>query len=329
VNQGNELLDCCNVRRWLITVPFEIPTLPENSPPTARSDVCGFCEGLFLLLTRSATPHWPDFKELHALARNAKAEIELRPDVGRRPAAFNEATHCLPNSRRFKFAERHREPTPNGEVERPRRSAGLATRAHNLFQRPRRPTAHASRPPPTIVRRPPEPLSRHSRPRCAWEPGLGIAPKRVRAPLALQIAAVTSADAAAGHCVSLNRHRLASNAPWQAAQCISATVSQDQGDCCGEALSRCCLRATLSVRAWHFLTIRDEPLAVALNNRREFVSHDAIIARDSAGTRGRLTAKLSGRTMPLNQRCGRTPSHCPQAPAAHNHPRITARSNDC
>jgi len=74
---------------------------------------------LFLLLARSATPHWPDFKELHALARNAKAEIELRPNVGRRPAAFNEATHCLPNSRRFKFAERHREPTPNGEVEEP------------------------------------------------------------------------------------------------------------------------------------------------------------------------------------------------------------------
>src|SRR5213076_863605 len=27
-----------------------------------------------------------------------------------------------------------------------------------------------------------------------------------------------------------NRHRLASNAPWQAAQCISATVAQDQSD---------------------------------------------------------------------------------------------------
>jgi len=112
VNQGNELLDCRNFRRWLITVPFEIPALPENSPPTPRSDVCGFCEGLFLLLARSATPHWPDFKELHALAQNPKAQIELRPNVGRRPAAFNEATHCLPNSRRFKFAERHREPTP-------------------------------------------------------------------------------------------------------------------------------------------------------------------------------------------------------------------------
>src|SRR6266480_1068276 len=51
--------------------------------------------------------------------------------------------------------------TPNGEVERPRRSAGLATRAHNLFQRPRRPTTHASRPVPTLVRgRPHQPTVR-------------------------------------------------------------------------------------------------------------------------------------------------------------------------
>ena len=41
----------------------------------------------------------------------------------------------------------------NGEVERPRRSAGFATRAHTVFQRPRRPTTHASRPVPTIVRK--------------------------------------------------------------------------------------------------------------------------------------------------------------------------------
>src|SRR5205807_6888742 len=41
--------------------------------------------------------------------------------------------------------------TANGEVEGPRRSADQAPRAHTLFQRPRRQTTHASRPPPTIV----------------------------------------------------------------------------------------------------------------------------------------------------------------------------------
>jgi hypothetical protein len=41
----------------------------------------------------------------------------------------------------------------NGEVEGPHGSAGQATRAHNLFPRPRRQTDHASRTPPTIVRR--------------------------------------------------------------------------------------------------------------------------------------------------------------------------------
>src|SRR5437588_11072166 len=49
----------------------------------------------------------------------------------------------------------------NGEVERPRRSAGFAPRAHNLFQRPRRPTTCASRPVPTLVRgRPHQPTVR-------------------------------------------------------------------------------------------------------------------------------------------------------------------------
>src|SRR5947208_387724 len=49
----------------------------------------------------------------------------------------------------------------NGEVERPHRSAGLATRAHTFFQRPRRPTTCASRPVPTLVRgRPHQPTVR-------------------------------------------------------------------------------------------------------------------------------------------------------------------------
>src|SRR5712671_656663 len=42
----------------------------------------------------------------------------------------------------------------NGEVEGPDDHVGRATRAHHISPRPRRPTAHASRPPPTIVRPP-------------------------------------------------------------------------------------------------------------------------------------------------------------------------------
>ena len=42
--------------------------------------------------------------------------------------------------------------SPNGEVEGPRRSAHRATRAHTVFQRPRRETRSRSRTPPTIVR---------------------------------------------------------------------------------------------------------------------------------------------------------------------------------
>src|SRR5437762_2609155 len=42
--------------------------------------------------------------------------------------------------------------TSNGEVEGPDDHVGLAPRAHTVPRRPRRQTAHASRPPPTIVR---------------------------------------------------------------------------------------------------------------------------------------------------------------------------------
>src|SRR5882762_9392776 len=42
--------------------------------------------------------------------------------------------------------------TSNGEVERPRASAGSAPRSHTVFQRPRRLTTHASRPAPVMVR---------------------------------------------------------------------------------------------------------------------------------------------------------------------------------
>jgi len=162
----------------------------------------------------------------------------------------------VPSSR-----ETRASPRSNGELERPPAAARLASRAHTVFQ---------------LSRRLPTDASRESAPRASDS-------------------SRDSADAAAGHCLSLNRHRLASNAPWEAAQCISATVFEDQSDRCGEALSRRRLCATLSIRTGHFGAIRDEPFAIALNNCREFVSHKAIIARESAGTRGRLTVKLSGR----------------------------------
>ena len=44
-------------------------------------------------------------------------------------------------------------PRSNGEVEGPDDHAGQAPRAHNIPRVPRHQTEHASRPPPTIVRR--------------------------------------------------------------------------------------------------------------------------------------------------------------------------------
>ena len=70
------------------------------------------------------------------------------------------------NEKHHRCGHQHRKVKPwvaalhvrsNGEVERPRRSAGLATRAHTFFQRPRRRTTCASRPVPTLVRGRPHP----------------------------------------------------------------------------------------------------------------------------------------------------------------------------
>ena len=71
-----------------------------------------------------------------------------RESSNRLPAAAEPRRGVLPGT----ALEKAWPVTSNGEVERPRRSAGLAPRAHNLFQRPRRPTTHVSRPVPTIVR---------------------------------------------------------------------------------------------------------------------------------------------------------------------------------
>jgi hypothetical protein len=70
-------------------------------------------------------------------------------ETGKYIAAPIEATAINP---RVMF-ERSKGAPPNGEVEAPRDHAGRATRAHTVFPRPRSQTNHASRTPPTIVRR--------------------------------------------------------------------------------------------------------------------------------------------------------------------------------
>ena len=80
----------------------------------------------------------------------------------------------------------------NGEVEGPDDHARQAPRAHTVPRRPRRQAAYASRPPPkSAADLRSQPIRNLGVPgNCFNVTGLGIAPKRVRAPLALQIAAV-------------------------------------------------------------------------------------------------------------------------------------------
>lgn len=79
---------------------------------------------------------------------------------------------------------------------------------------------------------------------------------------------------------SLNRYRLASDAPGQATQRIVSPVFQDQSYRCGEAFSRGYLCATLPIGTWNLRTIRHEPLAVAFDDCRELVSHRPTIQRE-------------------------------------------------
>src|SRR5712671_7762863 len=70
-----------------------------------------------------------------------------RESSNRLPAAAEPRRGVLPGT----ALEKAWPVTSNGEVEGPHDHVGQAPRAHTVPRRPRRQTAHASRPPPTIV----------------------------------------------------------------------------------------------------------------------------------------------------------------------------------
>jgi hypothetical protein len=191
----------------------------SNKPPNKEPD-------------RSCNEVMPPRREARPIVRidednDYAHDIEERNKTGQQSDNADHHPKCL---RRL-----HCHPMPNGEVEGPPRSAHRAPRAHTVLPRPRRQTDHASRPPPTIVRRPPrlrrqvlelkEPVRSsqpaHSRPQCVWElPRCDRFWDCTKASASVPRASNSSrasASAVAGHCVSLNRHRLTSDAPWQAA----------------------------------------------------------------------------------------------------------------
>jgi hypothetical protein len=71
-------------------VPFQIATLPEHAPHTTRSDVGRLRYRRFVLLVGWAQPDRSDFKNLHALTRDAECKIYGRTDMCRRSTTFHE-----------------------------------------------------------------------------------------------------------------------------------------------------------------------------------------------------------------------------------------------
>ncbi len=72
-----------------IAMPFQIATHPEDSPTVLGSHVGRLGYRCFPQ-RRIVLPVWPDLKYFDTLPSNSAADVELRPDVWRRPAALHE-----------------------------------------------------------------------------------------------------------------------------------------------------------------------------------------------------------------------------------------------
>src|SRR5438132_7358348 len=79
---------------------------------------------------------------------------------------------------------------------------------------------------------------------------------------------------------SLNDNRVANSVGWPP-KSILATIFEDQRDCFSEVLAGFVPRTALTMRSWYLGAVRDEPVAVLLDDRGELVMHRPILPRRS------------------------------------------------
>lgn len=81
------------------------------------------------------------------------------------------------------------------------------------------------------------------------------------------------ADASAGIPVSFNGDFFAYSVTWESTHSVLPAVLQDQGDGFAEIVPALVNRMTLTVCTGNLRAISDEPITIALNDRRELISH--------------------------------------------------------
>ena len=107
LDERQKLLDAANSRNRRVRVPLEVGPHPEDPPNLTRLDVSCLCHRALNDLTRRTPPARSNLEDLDALASDPKCQIELWPDVGRRPVLFDESTDNLLKPFHLELAECH------------------------------------------------------------------------------------------------------------------------------------------------------------------------------------------------------------------------------
>jgi hypothetical protein len=87
-------------------MPFEIGTFPEDSPHASSTNKGGFGVRILSLYARTI-PLRTDLEKLDTLPFDAKTQVKLRADVGRRPALANEGANRFLYSLALNIVQRH------------------------------------------------------------------------------------------------------------------------------------------------------------------------------------------------------------------------------
>lgn len=105
-HQGKKGIERVHFRHRRVAVPLEVGAHPVHLPDVLRFDIGRFGNRRFHFLAW-VVPDGTDFEQFDALALQAKAEVELAADRGRRTVRFDKSTGRFFDPLAFKFAESH------------------------------------------------------------------------------------------------------------------------------------------------------------------------------------------------------------------------------
>jgi hypothetical protein len=80
LNERKKFVKRCNAWVWLVAMPLQIGSLPENFPDTLTLNKGGPCDWVFNLLVW-LSPGGVNLKNLNTLLLNTKGKIEFISDV--------------------------------------------------------------------------------------------------------------------------------------------------------------------------------------------------------------------------------------------------------